>query len=54
MVFDFTPTRSRNGPLELPGCYEGFVQADADGSYDEFLRVSDTSEVGCNSFPVTV
>ena len=29
VVFDFTPTRSREGPIKFLGKYSGFVQADA-------------------------
>ena len=49
-VFDFTPTRSREGPLKFLGtAYAGYVQADAYSGYDEFFRISDATEVGCNS-----
>ena len=50
VVFDFTPTRSREGPLKFLGtAYAGYVQADAYSGYDEFFRKSDATEVGCNS-----
>ena len=49
VVFDFTPTRSREGPLKFLGKYSGYVQADAYSGYDEFFRKSDATEVGCNS-----
>ena len=49
VVFDFTPTRSREGPIAFLGNYSGFVQADAYSGYDEFFRISDATEVGCNS-----
>jgi len=49
VVFDFTPTRSREGPLKFLGAYSGYVQADAYSGYDEFFRKSDATEVGCNS-----
>lgn len=50
VVFDFTPTRSRNGPIDFIGkAYRGFVQADAYSGYDELFRVSQAIEVGCNS-----
>lgn len=50
VVFDFTPTRSRNGPLKFIGKgYKGYVQADAYSGYDELFRVSPASEVGCNA-----
>jgi transposase len=49
VVFDFTPTRSREGPLKFLGKYSGYLQADAYSGYDEFFRKSDATEVGCNS-----
>ncbi len=49
VVFDFTPTRSREGPLKFLGTYSGYVQADAYSGYDEFFRKSDATEVGCNA-----
>ena len=49
VVFDFTPTRSREGPLKFLGKYSGYVQADAYSGYDEFFRKSDATEVGCNA-----
>ena len=49
MVFDFTPNRSRHGPLKFLGDYSGYVQADAYSGYDEFFRTSDATEVGCNA-----
>jgi len=48
-VFDFTPTRSRAGPIKFLGNYCGFVQADAYSGYDEFFRKAKATEVGCNS-----
>ncbi|MFH1613904.1 MAG: IS66 family transposase [Planctomycetota bacterium] len=50
VVFDFTPTRSREGPVNFIGRkYKGYVQADAYSGYDELFRVSDATEVGCNA-----
>lgn len=50
VVFDFTPNRSRNGPIDFIGRdYDGYVQADAYSGYDEFFRISQATEVGCNS-----
>ena len=49
VVFDFTPTRSREGPIEFLGKYSGYVQADAYSGYDEFFRKGKATEVGCNS-----
>jgi len=49
VVFDFTPTRSREGPLKFLGKYSGYVQADAYSGYDELFRKGKATEVGCNS-----
>jgi transposase len=50
VVFDFTPSRSREGPINFIGKqYQGYVQADAFSGYDELFRVSEATEVGCNS-----
>lgn len=49
VVFDFTPNRSRNGPINFLGNYSGFVQADAYSGYDEFFRKGKATEVGCNA-----
>ena len=49
VVFDFTPTRSREGPIKFLGNYSGYVQADAYSGYDEFFRKGKATEVGCNS-----
>jgi len=48
-VFDFTPTRSRHGPLNFLGGYGGHVQADAYSGYDEYFRKTDATEVGCHA-----
>jgi transposase len=47
VVFDFTPTRSREGPKKFFGDYGGYVQADAYSGYDEFFRTGNATEVGC-------
>jgi transposase len=49
VVFDFTPTRSREGPVKFLGKFSGYVQADAFSGYDEFFRISEAIEVGCHS-----
>ena len=49
VVFDFTPTRSRNGPVKFLGKFSGYVQADAYSGYDAFFRKSDATEVGCHA-----
>ncbi|MFH1616056.1 MAG: IS66 family transposase [Planctomycetota bacterium] len=49
VVFDFTPTRSREGPLKFLGKYGGKLQADAYSGYDEFFTTTDATEIGCHS-----
>jgi len=49
VVFDFTPTRSREGPLRMLQDYQGYVQADAYSGYDELFRRSEVTEVGCHA-----
>jgi len=49
VVFDFTPTRSREGPIKFLGKYNGNLQADAYSGYDEFFRKSGASEIGCHA-----
>lgn len=48
-VFDFTPTRSREGPLLFLKGYAGHVQADAYSGYDEYFRLSQATEIGCHA-----
>ena len=48
-MFDFTPTRSREGPIKFLGSYYGLVQADAYSGYDEFFSKSKATEIGCHS-----
>ena len=47
VVFEYTPTRSCDGPLAFLGDYAGYVQADAYSGYDEYFRTSGATEVGC-------
>ena len=49
VVFDFTPTRSREGPIKFLGKYNGNLQADAYSGYDEFFRKSGAAEIGCHA-----
>jgi len=49
VVFDFTPTRSREGPLKFLGEYSGYVHADAYSGYDALFMKGKAIEVGCNS-----
>ena len=45
--YDFTETRSRDGPMCVLKDFAGYVQADAYSGYDELFRVSEAREVGC-------
>ncbi|MEX2671894.1 MAG: IS66 family transposase [Phycisphaeraceae bacterium] len=47
IVFDYTPTRSRAGPIDWLGDYEGYLQADAYAGYDELYRGGKVIDVGC-------
>jgi transposase len=47
VVFDYTPTRQRAGPLEFLGDYAGFIQADAYAGYDAVFAKGQATEVGC-------
>lgn len=47
LVYDFTPSRSRDGPLAFLGDYAGYLQADAYAGYDEVFRTGRVIEVGC-------
>jgi len=49
LVFDYTPTRSRDGPEDFVGRFHGFLQADAYSGYDAFFTrpVDPMIEVGC-------
>jgi transposase len=47
VVFDYTPTRCRDGPIEFLGDYGGFVQADAYQGYDKLFAKGKCTEVGC-------
>jgi len=49
VVFDFTPNRSRAGPIAFLGDYAGKVQADAYSGYDEYFRRSKAMEIGCHA-----
>jgi transposase len=45
--YDFTETRRRDGPQQVLGDYEGFVQADAYQGYDQLYLPGGATEVGC-------
>jgi transposase len=47
VVFDYTPSRTRDGPLQFLQGYEGYLQADAYSGYDEIFANSEVIEVGC-------
>jgi transposase len=47
VVFDYTPTRQRAGPLAFLGDYSGFIQADAYAGYDAVFAQGRATEVGC-------
>jgi len=47
IVYDYTPTRSGQGPLEWLGTWKGFLQADAYAGYDRLYARGDVIEVAC-------
>ena len=47
IVYDFTPTRSGQGPLAWLGAWKGFLQADAYAGYDKLYTRGDVIEVAC-------
>jgi transposase len=47
VLFDYTPTHSRDGPVVFLGDYGGYVQADAYKGYDAFFETGRATEVGC-------
>ena len=47
IVYDFTPTRSAQGPLGWLGKWRGFLQADAYAGYDKLYARGDVKEVAC-------
>jgi transposase len=48
-VYDFTMSRSRDGPSQFLKGYRGFLQADAFGGYDGIYAGGKVVEVGCNA-----
>ena len=46
-VYDYTPTRARDGPVEFLGDYQGYLQADAYGGYDGIYTNGRVIEVLC-------
>lgn len=47
LVYDFTPSRSRAGPVAFLGDYRGYLQADAYAGYDEVFASGKVIEVAC-------
>lgn len=47
VVYDFTPNRSRDGPVRMLEGFEGFLQGDAYSGFDELYRSGKIVEVGC-------
>src|SRR5262249_4221474 len=54
-VFDFTPTRKRDGPVQFLGSYQGYLHADAFSGYDclylpdPLTSTARIHEVACNA-----
>ena len=46
-VYDYTPSRSRDGPAKWLSGYEGYLQADAYGGYDGIFHSQHVTEVAC-------
>ena len=46
-VYDYTPSRSRDGPARWLAGYEGYLQADAYGGYDGIFHRENVVEVAC-------
>jgi hypothetical protein len=46
-VYDFTPTRSRDGPEKFLESFSGYLQADAFAGYDRLLTEPNVIEVAC-------
>ncbi len=46
-VFDFTPTRSRDGPVAFLDSFNGYLQADAYSGYDVLYSTGKVTEVAC-------
>ena len=46
-VFDYTPSRSRDGPVKFLGSFAGYLQADAYVGYDAIFANKTVKEVAC-------
>jgi transposase len=47
VVYDYTPSRSRDGPARWLAGYRGYLQADAYGGYDGIFAGGEVIEVAC-------
>jgi transposase len=47
IVYDYTPSRSRDGPAKWLAGYQGYLQADAYGGYDGIFHSQNVTEVAC-------
>src|SRR5258708_2622453 len=47
VVYDFTLTRERDGPIRFLGDWKGFLQVDGYSGYDALFARGDVTEVGC-------
>ena len=47
IVYAYTPSRSRAGPMEFLGEFRGYLQADAYAGYDAIYAAGRVVEVGC-------
>ena len=48
-AFDYTPSRSRDGPARFLGEFAGYLQADAFGGYDGIYACGRVVEVVCRA-----
>lgn len=46
-IYEYTPTRQRDGPMNWLKGFEGYLQADAFGGYDGIYATGDVVEVAC-------
>jgi transposase len=46
-VYDYTPSRKRDGPREFLGDWEGYLQADAFAGYDGIYATGRVTQVSC-------
>jgi transposase len=46
-VYDYTPSRKRDGPAKWLAGFTGYLQADAYGGYDGIFAVGEVTEVAC-------